>query len=410
MFKSSWKSTFSALAVVAIFAAGVVGPQLAGAQENKVSNAVGKKLQEAMKLAGEKRVSEALAIAKEAQALAKGPYDTFKAYDVLAYVELKASDYPGALHAYEQIIDSQYLETANRAQYIKTMTQLYFQTKNYGKTIEFGQRWIKNFPGELDPIVLVGQAYFLQKDCKNAARFMDQAVEVSQSAGRAPKENFFLIKLQCATDAKSVAGQIDALQDLVARFPKKEYWSALLTLSNRDVPDNTTQHFYRLKFETDTLASVDEYVEMAQLAIQFGYPGEAQQVLERGFANKVLENDKGAERNRRLLESARKDAEGDKKTLPLQDKEARNQKTGETDVKLGFAYLTYADATHAVEALERGVGKGGVKSPAEAQIFLGMAYLKVKRSDEAKKAFRAAKDDQILGRVAKLWMIRADQT
>jgi Tfp pilus assembly protein PilF len=111
-----------------------------------------------------------------------------------------------------------------------------------------------------------------------------------------------------------------------------------------------------------------------------------------------------------LLDSAKKDADADKKTLPLQDKEARNQKTGEADVKLGFAYLTYGDATHAVEALERGIGKGGVKSPAEAQIFLGMAYLKAKRNDDAKRAFRAAKDDQLLGTVAKLWIIRADQS
>jgi tetratricopeptide (TPR) repeat protein len=410
MFKSSWKSVFLAIAVAVTFAVGALSPPTASAAEEKVSNAVGKKLQEALKLATDKKIPEALAKAKEAQAQAKSPFDTFKTYDILAYLNIKAGDYPAALRAFEQIIDSQYLEEAQRAQYVKTMTQLYFQTKSYGKTVEFGQRWLKNSSGDIDAIVLVGQSYYLQKDCKNATRYMDQAIEASQHAGKPVKEVYFQIKLQCATDAKNSAGEIDALEDLVAHFPKKDYWNGLLTLLARDVPDRTMLHFYRLKFDTDTLTSASDYEEMAQLAVEFGYPGEAQTVLERGFATKVLENDKDVERHKRLLESSKKTADSDRKSLSMFDKEARNNKTGEADVKLGFAYLTYGDSAKAIEAIERGVGKGGVKNPAEAKIFLGMAYLKAKHADEAKKAFRDAKDDQLLGRIAKLWLLRAEQS
>ena len=408
MFERSWKPAFLALTVAAVFAL-VAGSNLARAEEGKVSIAVGKKLQEATKLAGEKKNAEAVATGKEALAVAKTPFDTFKSNEVLAYLYIKAGDAQGALHSYEAIIDSQYLDPGARAQYVKTLTQLYFQSKSYAKVIDYGQRWIKNSPGDVDAIVLVGQAYFLQKDCKSAGRYMDQAVEASQAAGRAPKQNFFLIKLQCASDAKDPDGQMDALRDLVTRFPRKDYWNALIRLSMREAPDRTTQHFYRLKFDTDTLDSADQYVEMAQLAIQFDYPGEAQAALERGFASKALSDAKGDDRNKRLLESARKEAEADQKTLPLQDQESRKHKTGDADVKVGYAYLTYGDAAHAIEAIERGIAKGGVKNPAEARIFLGMAYLKAKRSDEAKKAFRSAKDDQLLGSVARLWMIRADQ-
>lgn len=410
MFKRSSKTAFSALAVAAALALGA-GVQPVSAAENVVSAAVGTRLKDATKLVGDRKITEAVVKAKEALSLAKTPFETFKANEVLAYIDLKANDAQGALHSYEQIIDSPYLDANSRVNYTKTLAQLHFGTRSYAKAIEYGQRVLKSSPSDVDFIVLVGQAYFVQKDCRSASRYMDQAIEASQAQGRAPKENYYLIKLQCAIDAQNVAGQIDALDDLVARFPKKEHWNRLLSLAGRDQPDKTTQHIYRLKFDTDTMDTAAEFVEMAQLALQFGYPGEAEAVLERGFSSKVLEKDPAiAERNHRLLDSAKKDADADKKTLPLQDKEARNQKTGEADVKLGFAYLTYGDATHAVEALERGIGKGGVKSPAEAQIFLGMAYLKAKRADDAKRAFRAAKDDQLLGSVAKLWIIRADQS
>jgi len=412
MFKRSWKSAFLVVALTAVFAAGAaLQTARAEGKDEKVGQAVGKRLQEAMKLAGERKLPEAVSKAKEALAQAKTPFENFKANEVLAYIEIKSNDAQGALRAYEEIIDSPYLDPAARSQNTKAMTQLYFQARNYPKTIEFGQRVLKSSPGDVDFIVLVGQAYFLQKDCASATRYMNQAIDASQAAGRAPKENFYLIKYQCAADTKNTAAQIETLQSLAAHFPKKEYWSSLLTLTGKDQPDRVTQHFLRLKYETDTLNSVQEFTDMAQLAIQFGYPGEAQAVLERGFSSKVLEKDPAAaEKNHRLLESAKKDAEADRKTLPLQDKEDAKQKTGEADVKLGYAYLTYGDSTNAIAALERGIAKGGVKSPAESQIFLGMAYLKAKRADEAKKAFRSVKDDQLFGQVAKLWLIRADQT
>ena len=258
--------------------------------------------------------------------------------------------------------------------------------------------------------MLVGQSYFLQKDCKNAIKYMDQAIDTSERSGKPLKENYYKIKLQCVTDAGSAAGQLEVFQQLVEHFPSREYWDQLLTLSRRDVPDRTLLQMYRLMYETDNVRSPSEYMEMAQLAIEFGYPGEAQNALERGFSTKVLENDKDVDRFRRLLDGAKKEADGDKRSLPLLDKESRNAKTGDADVKLGFAYLTYGDSAKAIEALERGIGKGGVKNMAEAKIFLGMAYLKAKRIDDAKKAFREAKDDQILGKVAKLWLLKAGQS
>ncbi len=411
MSKSSWKTTYLAFVVALTFAGVASGPQAAAAAEaNHVSNAVGTKLQEAMKLSNDKKFAEAIAKVKEAQGQAKTAFDTFTTYQFLVTFASQSGDSVGALRALEQIIDSQYLDEGTRFKYVKFMAQFYYQTRNYAKTIEFGQRWLRSTPGDVDAIVLVGQSYFLQKDCRNATRFMDQAIDASERSGRPLKENYYRIKLQCVTDAGSAAGQLEVFQQLVEHFPSREYWDQLLTLSRRDVPDRTLLQVYRLMYDTDTVNSATEYQDMAQLAIEFGYPGEAQNVLERGFSTKVLDNDKDVDRFRRLLEGAKKEADGDKKSLPLLDKESRNAKTGDADVKLGFAYLTYGDSVKAIEALERGIGKGGVKNMAEAKIFLGMAYLRAKRTDEARKAFREAKDDQILGKVAKLWLLRAGQS
>jgi hypothetical protein len=77
-------------------------------------------------------------------------------------------------------------------------------------------------------------------------------------------------------------------------------------------------------------------------------------------------------------------------------------------VRLGQAYLSFDQYDKAAEAIQRGIGKGSLKQPEEAQILLGIAQLKRKNADEASKAFKAIKGgDAKLTRIANLWALHA---
>ena len=82
-------------------------------------------------------------------------------------------------------------------------------------------------------------------------------------------------------------------------------------------------------------------------------------------------------------------------------------KSGEVDVKVGAAWLSYGQYDKAIAAIARGVGKGGLKNPADAQLLLGIAQYRAGNKAEALKAFRAAKGDESLTRLASLWALRA---
>ena len=131
---------------------------------------------------------------------------------------------------------------------------------------------------------------------------------------------------------------------------------------------------------------------MAQLAMEAGTPGEAQKVLEQGFAANVFTEQRVKERNQRLLDAAKKAAVTDQATLAKSEVEAKAAKTGDADVALGSAYLSYGQNDKAVEALSRGVGKGGLKSPAEAQIMLGIAQLRSGNKEEARQDLQGRED------------------
>ena len=75
-------------------------------------------------------------------------------------------------------------------------------------------------------------------------------------------------------------------------------------------------------------------------------------------------------------------------------------------MKLGAAYLSYGDNAKAIEALQRGIGKGGVRDPDEAGMLLGIAYHRARATRRRpRKAFNTVKADATMTRIAKLWLL-----
>ena len=154
----------------------------------------------------------------------------------------------------------------------------------------------------------------------------------------------------------------------------------------------------------DAIRNGDDYIEMAQLAIEQGLPGEAQAVLQQAFTKKVFKEQREIDRAQRLLDSAKKQASDDRGTLASQ---AKGAKSGDAEVRLGFAYMSYGMNAEAIAAIQSGLTKGQVKNVDEANLMLGVANLRAGNKDAAKKAFAEVKTDPKLGRLASLWKLHA---
>ena len=101
-------------------------------------------------------------------------------------------------------------------------------------------------------LAIIAQSYFQLKDCKNSGVWVDKAVAASRKAGEAPKENLFLFKLQCASDAGDNAAMVPVLNELIRLNNKSTYWNTLLRIEHvqdeRD--DHNTLMIYRLMYDT----------------------------------------------------------------------------------------------------------------------------------------------------------------
>ena len=402
-------------AVIVIGAALLPGVALLAAEksENKQPSAkLQKPLHDAQEDLKAKKYAEAISKLKAAEGMeGKTPYDQHIINDFLAFAYIKTNNYADAAKAIEGELDDGFTPQADMPQKVKELTEINYQIKNYDKAIEFGNRAIKGGFADEQIRTIVGQSYYLKGDWKGTLKFEDAAVESEVKAGGTPKKQTLELILSACVKMNDSACETKALERMVTYYPQPEYWYQLLYSLRQQTSGNDadTLQTYRLMSEVDVLKTADDYSEMAQLALEAGSPGEAQRILEKGFAKNVFTEQRQKERNQRLLESAKKAAATDQASLAKVEHEAEAAPTGQKDVGVGLAYLGYGQYDKAVDLLSKGLAKGGVKDQAQAQLLLGIAQLKAGHKDEAVKAFKAVKGDANLERLASLWTLHAGQ-
>ena len=402
------------LAVGIVPAAIVLTPAVVQAAEQGsrkiTTRAVAEPLKKAQDAMGKKQWDTALAEIKKAQAVTKKtPFEAYQIDEFLGYVLIQQKKYGEAAPVFERVLNSGMLPAEQVDERTKTVAQLYFQVKDYGKAAQWSKRWVDKHPGDQEMGVLLAQSYYLLKDYKSAAATMSNVVSRAERAGRTPQENWLQIVMSSKFNLDDRDGIGEALKKLVRYYPKDEYWANLLDIYRRKADgDRVTLGYYRLMNDVGALKDKGDYVEMAQLAIDAGVPGEAQYVVEKGVELGTLKSADKTEQGRydRLLTSAKKLATEDQASLAQLSKEAEKATKGQPSVALGQAYLSYGKYQDAIKALTSGIAKGGLLDADEAHISLGIAYMKSNQKDLARKAFQAVKDASKWEQLAELWTLR----
>jgi Tfp pilus assembly protein PilF len=402
------------LLVAALAAAGVVGvtagvlaPTAAIAAEGqKLSAKVMKPLKAADEAMKAKNWDQALVHVKEAQAVQpQTPYDGFMINELGWYILLQKKDYAAAATALEAAVNSGFVPPADLSQRLRALAQLNYQVQNYAKAVEFGNRYLEAVPTDHEIGVLMAQSYYLTKDYTAARTAVPKL-----TAGKAkPSEQLLLIGLRCNYELKDRPGTVQSLEALVRHYPQRKYWEDLLTNQLYETKgDRELRVLYRLMDQTSTLDKAEEYSEMASVLIAGGFPAEAVKVLELALAAKVFTGDTLA-RGKADLDRARAGAAADSKDLPGASKALAAAKTGNEMVAIGKLYFSAADHANAVDAITKGLAKGGVTDTDDANAVLGIALVRAGKPADARAAFGAVKDPKYAA-VARLWVLYIDST
>lgn len=382
-----------------------------GAQaQEAVRPEVGKPLQAAQDLMKSKRFNDAQAKVREADAVGNKTANEQTLIDRMRLsVSMAAGDAATAERAFEALGSK--LPQAEQLKIMESLAGSYWRDKNMPKATQWAQRYIKEGGTNNSMRQLVMQAQYEAGDFASVAKTLAAEVAADEKAGRTPGEDRLQLLAYSQQKLNDNAGYANTLEKLVVHHPKKDYWNDLIARVQRKpgLSDRYALDLYRLKLATGNLSAANDYMEMAQLAVQSGASAEAKKIVEQGYASGALGKGAEAERHQRLVALVDKKIAEDAAALEQALADAKSQRSGDALVQVGYQYALMGRAGEGVKLIEQGIAKGQLKRPDEAQLRLGQAQLRAGQKAQGLKTLRAVKGSDGSADIARLWALQADK-
>ena len=388
---------------LALVAAGLIH----SAQAQGLRPEVGRPLQQAGELLKAGKAKEALAKVREAEAVGgKTASEQLTIDRMKAAAAQRAGDMGTAIQALENIHGR--VGGGEQGQIAEQIASAYAQQRNNTKAME----WVNKATAAGNNGAGVRQLQsFLQGatgDFGAVAREASGAIAAAEQAGRRPDEGDLLRLADAQQRLGNMAGYGAALEKLLLNYPKKDYWNAYLSRLPRKAGFSSRYELdvMRLRLASGTLSKTEEYMEMAQLALQAGLPAEGLRIAAQGFQAGVLGTGPEAARHQRLRDLAIKQEAQAKASIATRASEAIAAGDADGMVTVGYAYVSLGQIDEGIKLMQQGIAKGKLKRPDEARLRLGMAQLQSPRGKAAAvPMLRSVKGTDGAADIARLWVV-----
>ena len=371
---------------------------------------VGKPIQAAIEALKQKRGKEALAKAREAQAIPnKTAYESYVVERVVGQAAAAAGDAATAARTLEAAANSSAAPEGERKQILAAAAGQYYVIKEYGKAADLASRYFKDGGTEKSVRTIYVQSLYLSNNFAAAAKAIAADVESEEHAGKAPPEDQLQLLASAYHQQKDTAGYARTMEKLVAHHPKKDYWQSVIysVTSRTGYSDRLAVEVARLKLATGTMKSTEEYVESAQLSLQEGFPVEASKIIDQGYSAGLLGTGPDAARHKRLKDLAAKSLAEDEAALA---KGGGPAKDGKALFNEGFNLVLHGKSDKGLEMMEQGLKLGtGFRRIDHAKLQMGYAYYLAGQKQKAQQAYKRVQGDDGAVSLARLWIIRLSQ-
>ena len=395
--------------ITTLLAAGLMSAALA----QGIRPEVGKPLQQASDFLKAGKAREALAKAREADAVGgKNPTEQLMIDRMKGAAAQRTGDNGTAIAAFESAMASGRLSGGEQAQIAESLAYAYSQQKNWGKTTEWANRARAAGGNSASLNQLTAYVQSQSGDYSQIFRDAQAQVNAAEAAGRRPGEDDLLRLADAAKRLNNNAAYSNALERLVLYYPKKDYWNAHLASMQRKpgFADRLSLDVMRLKLANGLITKTEDFMEMAQLSLQAGLPVEAKGIVDKGYAAGALGTGDQAERHKRLKDLVDKQLAESAAGIAKAASEAAAEKEGNDLVKVGTVYASMGQHDKAVELIEKGIAKGNLKRPDDAKLRLALALAQApKTRTKGLQMLRAVTGADGTADVAKLYAVVVQQ-
>ncbi len=363
------------------------------------SEAVGRRLLKVSELAEKENYAEAEAVLEPLTRNTRlNKFDrasVFQSYGLMLAAQEK---YKPATAAFETALGIDYLPDAAMQSLRYNLAQMHLAEENFPRAIALLEEWRRN---EEKPNA---QAEFLLTLAYAQTEQWDKALEHGRAAvalSDKPVEQRLGMLLAIEFQNNNLPESLALLEQLVRHFPKKRYMMQLAAAYSTLDEESRSLAVLGLAEQQGWLDHESEILHLAQRYASEDLPWPAANLVRRGMKAGIVTR---SVENLELLSNALLAAREYKKAIrPLSDA-AELSPNGDLYVRLAQVHIEDESWSEARAALDAAIAKGGLDSPGNAYLLLGISNYNDDRLKPARKAFSRALTDDDTSSSAERWL------
>ena len=326
------------------------------------------------------------------------PYERALVYRMIAYVDYGAQDYEEAVEYFIKVLEEEVLPVREEAKVRFNIAQLHAAMQQWPEVISWLNRWLL-YTEDPNPLgfYLMGIAYYQLQDFDAAITYTKKALDLSPE----PREAWLRLLAALYAQKEDYKSATPILEELVLRFPKKQYWVQLSLIYGAREDYGVSLAVQQVAYEQGLLTEDKELRRLARSYLYNDLPYPAAKVLEKGLKDGAIEPD--AKAFELLANSWIAAREYDRSLAPLR-KAAELSQDGNLYVRLGQVHMQREDWSEAAELLQKAIEKGGLDNLGNAELLLGISYYNDSRVELARSTFVRARQYDSAREEADRWI------
>ena len=329
-------------------------------------------------------------------------YELQNVLNYIGFVYYNLDDIDGAMAAYREMVALPNIEPQIKKTTIYTMAQLSTMQEKYNQALRLLDDY---FVLEINPApanyILYAQNLYQVNRYADMIVPIEKAILEAQRREKEVREDWYVLLNFAYYQQEDYRKVRDIQKILLVSWPKKQYWFSLAGAYTELGEEQNLVAAYDAAHTQGLLERESELITMAQLYMQEEVPYKAAILMDAEMKNGRISKEA---KNYRLLSQAWTLAAEDEESIPALKEAARLSSDGELDLRLGNAYLNLSQYGSCESAIREGLRKGGIKSPDNANISLGMCLYNQKKYRNSITAFREASKTRRSSRVSRQWI------
>jgi len=340
-----------------------------------------KKILPCQEMLAEDKSNEALKCLQAIDVERLNGYETAVLYQMFGYGYSALENYAKAISFFEKAIATEQLSPGQTLDFQFNVAQMYRALEKLPESIRTFETWLK---GAESP---TGTQFYAIASTYYQAEKFDKSLELIERALATrpdPEESWLNLAVALYIDKKNYKKAAPLLESMAIRFPKASYWKQLAAVYSELKDDKRSLVAQELAYQQGFLTTDVDLRRLGETYLFLDVPVKGAMLIEKEIAAGRMEK---SVRNWQLLADAWLQArEYDKSIKPLEQAAALSG-DGKLYIRLAKVHVDGERWDDAIDALNKGVKRGGLESIGETHFLRGIALFNQGKLNSARVEF-----------------------